>query len=77
MQIANSDDEKISKIKHFGHPQFADLNKLIVLEKASSFDLLVPDYIYTTSKKSVISFKKEQKKIITKTISPGYYSTGN
>lgn len=65
--------EKISKIKHFGHPQFADLNKLIILEKASSFDLLVPDYIYTTSKKSVISFKKEQKKIITKTISPGYY----
>lgn len=65
--------EKISKIKHFGHPQFADLNKLIVLEKAIGFGLLVPDYIYTTSKKSVISFKKEHEKIITKTISPGYY----
>ena len=64
---------KINEIDHFGHPQHANLNKLIVLEKAIKYNLLVPDYIYTSLKSSLISFNKNHPKIITKSILPGYY----
>ena len=63
---------KINEIDHFGHPQQANLNKLIVLEKALKYNLLVPEYIYTSSKSSLISFNRKHPKIITKSILPAY-----
>ncbi len=63
---------KIKQIDHLGHPQLADLNKLILLEKAKKIKLLVPNYIFTTLKTDVLAFYSKHSDIITKTILPSY-----
>jgi len=64
---------KIKQINHLGHPQLADLNKLIVLEKAIQFGILVPDYLFSSKKSDLIAFKAKHSEIITKTILPAFH----
>ena len=64
---------KIRQIPHLGHPQQADLNKLVILEKAAKYNLEVPAYIFTSSKIDLLNFKSQHTQIITKIIQPGYF----
>ncbi|MBL7912635.1 MAG: grasp-with-spasm system ATP-grasp peptide maturase [Bacteroidia bacterium] len=63
---------KIKQIDHLGHPQLADLNKLIILDKASKFNLLIPEYIFTSQKSDLVSFRETHKQVITKIILSSY-----
>lgn len=63
---------KIENVEHYGHPLYANLNKLVVLDKALKYNLHVPNYIYTSIKQSLISFHKKHSNLITKSILPAY-----
>lgn len=63
---------KMAQIEHIGLPQKSNLNKLIVLEKAARFGLLVPDYIYTSERHVVKDFIKRKERVITKIILPAF-----
>jgi ATP-GRASP peptide maturase of grasp-with-spasm system len=60
----------ITRYKHLGQPDKANLNKLQVLNMAKQNDLTVPDFIYTYSKKEVELFYKKHSAVITKAIQP-------
>ncbi len=59
---------RISSIKHFGHPENANENKLNTLYLAKELGLQVPDYIYTGSKKELLNFFEANAPIVTKDI---------
>jgi ATP-GRASP peptide maturase of grasp-with-spasm system len=61
---------KLSGIKHFGHPQKANLNKLFVLEEAKKLNLDVPNYLYTSDKRILENFILKETSVICKTIQP-------
>ncbi len=68
---------KFEEIYHLGHPKYADLNKLVLLEKATRFNLLVPEYIFTGSKANLVAFRNKYPEVITKIILPGYSYVAN
>lgn len=63
---------RLKKMNSIGHPQLADLNKLIVLEQANDFQLSVPEYIFTSEKSELLLFLQKHPDVITKTILPMY-----